>query len=106
METALAAGQQQECVGYSPAFAGQYERSWDNEMSEMTIIQLLVAQRERELRAQRRPGWWDRFELPCVWVLGVCLLLLAIVAAVVAVVLSPFRRPPVSPITDQAAGQE
>jgi len=93
METALAAGQQQECVGYSPAFAGPSARSWGKEMSEMTIVQLVVAQRERELRAQRRPGWWDCFELPCTCIIGACLMLVGIIAATAAVIFAPFRSP-------------
>ncbi len=101
METALAAGQQQECVGYSPAFAGPCEMSWGKEMSEMTIVQLVVAQREREIRAQRRSGWWDCFELPCACIIGACLMLVGIMAATATIVLATFR-PAATPEADDA----
>jgi len=70
-------------------------------MSEMTIVQLVVAQRERELREQRRSGWWDWFELPGACVIGACLMLLGIMAATAAVVLLPFR-PAATPEADDA----
>lgn len=57
----------------------------------MTIVQLVVAQRERELRAQRRPGWWDWLELPCACIIGACLMLVGIMAATATIVLEPFR---------------
>jgi hypothetical protein len=105
METALPVEQRQECVERSPASAEPCESSWGNEMSEMTIVQLVVAQRERELRAQRQRGWEDWFELPCTCVIGACLLLLGIMAATGAVVLAPFRSP-ATPQVDRGTGQE
>jgi len=104
METGPPVGQPQECVGHGPPFVGPCERSWGKEMSEMTIIQLVVAQRERELRAQRQAGWEDWLELPCTCVIGACLLLMGIMAAAAAVVLAPFR-PPAAPQADRDTGQ-
>ncbi len=104
METALPVGQRPECGGNSPADAGPWVRSWGKEMSEMTIIQLVVAQRERELRAQRQAGWEGWSELPCTCVIGACLLLLGIMAATAAVVFAPFR-PPATPQPDRDTGQ-
>jgi hypothetical protein len=104
METGPPVGQPQECVGHSPASAEPCERSWGNEMSEMTIVQLVVAQRERELRALRRSGWWDCFELPCACLIGGCLMLLGIVAATAVMVLAPFRAPSTREADDTPRG--
>ena len=41
-------------------------------MSKMTIVQLLAAQRGRELRKQGKPGTWSWIELPFVCILCVC----------------------------------
>ena len=62
-------------------------------MSEMMIVQQAVAQRDKELRAQLKPGPWDWMELPYVCVLGWRLMLVGITAAIAALVLVPFCPP-------------
>lgn len=62
-------------------------------MGEMTIVKQAVAQRDKELRAQRKPGPWDWMELPCGCVLGWCLMLVGIMVALAALVLVPFCPP-------------
>jgi hypothetical protein len=63
------------------------------EMSEMTIVQLMVAQREREWRAERKPGRFEWLAVPVVCVFMVCTILLVFVSCIVAVLLGLFRQP-------------
>jgi len=61
-------------------------------MSDLTIVQLVVSQRERELRAQHTPDLIDWLAVPCFCVFGVCIMLLVLVTSTLALVLEPFRR--------------
>lgn len=60
-------------------------------MSDMTIMQLMASQKERELRAQHIMGPIDWLAIPC---FAVCIALLVLVASTLALVLEPIRRVP------------
>jgi hypothetical protein len=62
-------------------------------MSEMTIIQLIAAQRERELQEQGKPGTCAWFELPALCILCMCILLFVSVATIATVISGFFRGP-------------
>jgi hypothetical protein len=59
----------------------------------MTIVQLLAAQRERELREQGKPGTWSWIELPFVCILCVCILLFVCVNIIANGILAMVRNP-------------
>ena len=61
-------------------------------MSDLTIVQLVASQRDRELRAQHTPGLSDWLEVPCVCVFVVCITLLVLVMSTIALVIGPFRQ--------------
>ena len=63
------------------------------EMSDMTLVQLMNMQRERELREQRQPGHCDWLALPFVCMFVVCAILCMSVAGIVAVILGLFCQP-------------
>lgn len=62
------------------------------QMGDLTIVQLVASQRERELRAQHTLGLSDWLEVPCVCVLVVCIALLVLMTSLFALAVQPFRH--------------
>ncbi len=63
-------------------------------MSDLTVIQLVVAQRERELRAETRWDRWDLLLVPLAGVFALAAVPCLFVGVIVTVVLSLWGKSP------------
>ncbi len=62
-------------------------------MSDITVVQLIDAERRREQSAQQMPGIIDCLTLPLAFVVLVCVILCMSVVAIVAVLFGQLRKP-------------